>query len=282
MARRGSNRQGSEGLREERASLVLRYTVDAADAEPASPEPSTPARPQSRPTEYVIELDATGFLWWWSLYELIDRGGDGADVASRAFRSPEATASARVPRLSQRAAIRAGQHAARKLSPPPDATAAGTAWPSTNRPRKLPRRVVQLALILLVAAVAFGAFVETRDSSRHARRKPLTPPRATRSDSHSTRASLSGRSATRLNNDGYARMRRGDYAGALPLLELAVRRLRGTGSVNEAYAEFNLANTRYHLGKCTNVLALLGRSQQIQGANAAIDELRHAARKLCS
>jgi hypothetical protein len=87
--------------------------------------------------------------------------------------------------------------------------------------------------------------------------------------------------ASELNNEGYYKMRHGDYVGALPLLERAVERLDGAGSFDEAYADFNLANTRYHLGECTDVLALLHRSQQIQGDVTPIPALRTAAQRTC-
>jgi hypothetical protein len=50
--------------------------------------------------------------------------------------------------------------------------------------------------------------------------------------------------ATDLNLEGYAKMRTGDYQGTLPLLSQAVQRLSGTGSLDEAYADYNLAPTR--------------------------------------
>jgi hypothetical protein len=84
-----------------------------------------------------------------------------------------------------------------------------------------------------------------------------------------------------LNDQGFAKMRAGDYRGALPLLEQAVAKLDGTGSVTEAYADYNLAYTRFALGNCTDVLALLDESQQIQGHRHEIDRLRHEARKSC-
>jgi hypothetical protein len=56
-------------------------------------------------------------------------------------------------------------------------------------------------------------------------------------------------------------------------------RLTGTGSRDEAYVDFNLANARYNLGECDDVLALLARSQQIQSAVPAIDTLRNSAQK---
>ena len=60
-------------------------------------------------------------------------------------------------------------------------------------------------------------------------------------------------------------MQDGDYAGALPLLERAVAALSGTGSLTEAYASYNLAFTRFALGRCDGVLSLLERSEAVQG-----------------
>jgi eukaryotic-like serine/threonine-protein kinase len=90
-----------------------------------------------------------------------------------------------------------------------------------------------------------------------------------------------GASGAALNNAGYAKMRGGDYAGALPLLERAVQKLQGTRSLDEAYADFNLAYTRYHLGNCDGVLDLLNRSESIQGHRGAIESLRKQAEENC-
>jgi hypothetical protein len=76
-------------------------------------------------------------------------------------------------------------------------------------------------------------------------------------------------------------MQAGDYGGALPLFEQAVQKLEGTGSLDEAYADYNLAYTRFRLGQCTDVLALLDHSQQIQGHRTEIDALRRDAQKPC-
>jgi serine/threonine-protein kinase len=84
-----------------------------------------------------------------------------------------------------------------------------------------------------------------------------------------------------LNAEGYAKMRAGDYRGALPLLQQAVQRLSGTGSLDEAYADYNLAYTQYELGQCTNVLSLLDHSQSVQGRRTEIDTLRRDAQKVC-
>ena len=96
-----------------------------------------------------------------------------------------------------------------------------------------------------------------------------------------TAASPGPTSGSALNDAGYAKMQSGDYAGALPLLEQAVQKLTGTGSTVEAYADYNLAYTRFALGQCTDVVSLLDHSESIQGRRHEIDRLRHEAEKRC-
>ena len=93
-----------------------------------------------------------------------------------------------------------------------------------------------------------------------------------------TPASPSGVS---LNNAGFRKMQAGDYTGASPLLERAVQKLQGTNSLDEAYADYNLAFTRFQLGNCDGVLELLDRSESIQGHRAEIDRLREQAQEQC-
>src|SRR4051794_35730253 len=107
---------------------------------------------------------------------------------------------------------------------------------------------------------------------------PTTAPATT---APTTTAAPSGSSGSALNDAGYTKIQAGDLAGALPLLEQAVAKLSGTGSTTEAYADYNLAYTRYRLGDCTDVVSLLDRSEGIQGARKEIDRLRKAAEKRC-
>jgi serine/threonine-protein kinase len=104
------------------------------------------------------------------------------------------------------------------------------------------------------------------------------PPPATTTEAPAatTSSSLSG---SRLNDAGWQKLQAGDTQGALPLFEQAVAKLQGTGSTAEAYADYNLALTRYSLGNCDGVLALLDRSEAIQGHRKEIDKLRREATK---
>jgi hypothetical protein len=76
-------------------------------------------------------------------------------------------------------------------------------------------------------------------------------------------------------------MQAGDFTGALPLLERSVAALRGRGVLDEAWASYNLAYTRFALGSCDGVLDLLDRSESIQGHRKEIDRLRRDAERSC-
>jgi hypothetical protein len=92
---------------------------------------------------------------------------------------------------------------------------------------------------------------------------------------------LSQSEAARLNDQAYALMNQGRYEEALPMLERAIQPLRGTGELAEAYTSYNLAATRLALGRCDGVIALLNRSQAIQGERSEITEAREQAQEQC-
>ena len=150
-----------------------------------------------------------------------------------------------------------------------------------------------IGLLLLVGAGALIAVLATRggDSHSHAQTvvHTVTGPGTTVRETVTTTPTApptssptsSGGSGASLNNAGYAKMQAGDYAGALPLLEEAVGKLSGTGSLTEAYADYNLAYTRLKLGQCTDVLQLLENSKHIQGHRSEIDSLQKDAHQAC-
>lgn len=186
------------------------------------------------------------------------------------------------------------------------ANAAGTTRPLAVAARPAlaigPRSAWPLLTALLVAGALAGgllAFLLTRDGDEAPTpttvvtevrtvttqgevttvERPVTV--TTSAPTTSVAPPASGQSGAALNNAGFARMQAGDYNGALPLLEEAVRRLQGTGSIFEAYASYNLAFTRFALGNCDGVLELLDRSESIQGRRSAIDRLRRDAERNC-
>jgi tetratricopeptide (TPR) repeat protein len=99
---------------------------------------------------------------------------------------------------------------------------------------------------------------------------PASPPPPAASDGHA------------LNDEGFALMQEGRYSEALPLLQQAVRALRGTYTSSdryEAYADYNLGYTLLQLGRCSEALPYLDRSERLQGYRAEIDEAQAAAQE---
>jgi len=107
---------------------------------------------------------------------------------------------------------------------------------------------------------------------------PAAPPPSPTPPPSPAPASQSGAA---LNNAGYTKMQAGDWQGALLLLQQAVSKLQGTGSTDEAYADFNLASTLLHLNQCDGVKDLLKNSERIQGHRDEIDAARAQEKSQC-
>jgi tetratricopeptide (TPR) repeat protein len=168
------------------------------------------------------------------------------------------------------------------------------AWPPPRPPRSTPWPLLAALLVAGAVAGALLAFLLTRgDGAGEASTTVVTEFRTVTTQGEVTTVEKpvtvttsspgpgSGQSGAALNDAGFAKMQAGDYAGALPLLERAVERLQGTGSLTEAYASYNLAYTRFQLGSCDGVLELLDRSESIQGQRTEIDRLREQAQERC-
>ena len=80
--------------------------------------------------------------------------------------------------------------------------------------------------------------------------------------------------ARRLNDQATALMRQGDYASSLALAQRALARLRGSGELYEAYAEYNVGRSLIELGRCEEGLPHIDRSEQLQGHRSEFDVAR--------
>src|SRR5919108_3905562 len=165
-----------------------------------------------------------------------------------------------------------------------------------------PRRWPFILTLLLLGALAGGllAFALTRGGghknatpsvqtivktvqgqTRTVTQQVSPPPSPSPSPPPASPPAVSGQSGAALDNAGHAKMLAGDYRGALPLLEQALSKLQGTGTLDEAYTDYNLASTRLHLGSCDGVVDLLKNSERIQGHRTEIDDARKQAKAQC-
>jgi Flp pilus assembly protein TadD len=97
-----------------------------------------------------------------------------------------------------------------------------------------------------------------------------------------TTTASAGSSGAALNAQAYELMQRGDFAGALPLLQQAVQALQGqTGDVNNGYANFNLGVTLIRLGRCTEAVPYLETAKQLEADRHEVHDALKLAQK-CS
>lgn len=87
-----------------------------------------------------------------------------------------------------------------------------------------------------------------------------------------------GQNGDALNAQAFELMRRGDFAGALPLLQQAVQALQGqNGNVSNGYANFNLGVTLIRLGRCSDAVPYLEAAKQLEpGRHEVHDALKIA------
>jgi eukaryotic-like serine/threonine-protein kinase len=178
-----------------------------------------------------------------------------------------------------------------RIEPPPEETwnvppAPATSGRSRDRsPRRTPVAPLVALLVLGALAGALAAYLLSRGGTGdHPAAAPqpsvvtktvkgndvtTTIVSTTLPAAPTTRGARAAPTATGghgLNDAGFAKMRAGDYAGALPLLEQAVRQLRGAGPADpyEAYANYNLGYTLLHLQRCGEAIPFLQRAQQLE------------------
>jgi Flp pilus assembly protein TadD len=91
----------------------------------------------------------------------------------------------------------------------------------------------------------------------------------------------SGASGHALNDQGYTRMQAGDFAGAVPLLQQAVQKLRGTGPSDpyEGYANYNLGYSLLQVGRCAEAITYLQRADSLEPSRHEPRQALHRAEK---
>ena len=199
-----------------------------------------------------------------------------------------------------RAAFRGAARKTRIAPAPPQVVASG---PPTRRIHTAGRQrgggpshralIIGAAAFLAAGAIlaaGIGAALDSDGSRQAGRRETRTTTTATTEVTPQTETTETTETQTpttvaedpsSLNDRGFALMQRGEYSRARPLLERAVSGLRGTGDLQEAWASYNLAFTRFALGECDGVLALLDRSEDVQGEREPIDRLYADAFDAC-
>jgi serine/threonine protein kinase len=170
-----------------------------------------------------------------------------------------------MPRTSRRTASPTRQHVRRDHH--------------SRRPQA--RLAVLGAVAALVLGLALAAIVTTGDGSPSSQTRTTEARTSTEQAAEVTTTQPSVDGAA-LGQDGFARMQAGDYAAALPLLRQAVLALKGTNTLDEAYASYNLAYSRFAVGRCDGIIGLLGRSERIQGHRSEIDALRRQWEDRCA
>jgi TolA-binding protein len=178
-------------------------------------------------------------------------------------------------------------------------------WYRASRRARLVRLAIPVAIAIMVAGFAIGAAVAyfAAGHGRSAAQGPANvrpashpAPPATR-HAHTSRSgggeqSPGTRSGTaqalptattsanghRLNDEGYALLRQGNYAAAIPQLRKAVSDLAGAGPADpyEAYANYNLGYALVRTGRCTEALAPLEAANRLETSPAVDRTLREA------
>ena len=102
---------------------------------------------------------------------------------------------------------------------------------------------------------------------------PPTPPPSTASPPPPPPASGTS-SGTQLTDQSTNLMRQGRYQEALPVAQQALAKLKGSGQLYEAYANYNVGRSLIELGRCAEGLPYIAASERIQGSRREFREAR--------
>jgi serine/threonine-protein kinase len=147
-----------------------------------------------------------------------------------------------------------------------------------RRPRPRPQAIALLAAAVLIGGVTGFALLGFGDATLEREAAGNGTPPATTTETTPTETTPTDTEpvvdGAALNAQGWELAQAGRFPEALPILRQAVGALRATNTLDEAFASYNLAFTRFALGSCSGVIGLLDRSERIQGDREEIDRLR--------
>jgi tRNA A-37 threonylcarbamoyl transferase component Bud32 len=156
---------------------------------------------------------------------------------------------------------------------------------SSGHPWRVPLAAGVLAILLLGGGALGALIVGGGHTAAAPSRVTVTEPGSTvhetvTEQTTSTQPPPASASGIVLAEQGFQKLRAGDAAGALGLLEQAAEKLQSTSSLDEAYNDYNLAYALATTQGCSReVLELLDASQAIQGHRKEIDRLRKACNR---
>ena len=121
--------------------------------------------------------------------------------------------------------------------------------------------------------------VRTRTLQGTTVRQTVTQPPTSSATQAPPPPAASGGNGVALTDQATRLIQAGDFAGAERAARQAVAALQGSGQIYEAYAEYDLGVSLVQLGRCSEGLPHLDRSERLQGRRKEIDQARKICRK---
>jgi len=155
-----------------------------------------------------------------------------------------------------------------------------------RHPWRVPAIIGVLALLAIVGALLAAALVggdgtssgtvvtttgERVTVTETAEPPPPPPPPPPTSPPPPPPSSESGRV---LTDRATGLMRQGRFGEALPIAQQALQKLKGSGQLYEAYANYNVGRSLIELGRCDEGLPYIAASEAIQGSRSQFREAR--------
>jgi eukaryotic-like serine/threonine-protein kinase len=105
---------------------------------------------------------------------------------------------------------------------------------------------------------------------------PVSPPPAPPA---SPPPAVGGASPSTMVDQATGLMRQGRYDQALPIAQQALQKLQGSGQIYEAYASYDVGKSLAELGRCSEALPYIKRSEKLQGHRSELDAVRAKCKK---